>query len=330
MEYRKLGNTDIKVSVVTMGCWGIAGGANWGAQDENLIKPTVEAALDAGVNCFDTAPAYGDSEKLLAHALGSRRKDVVIATKLSSGDLAPNKIAAACDKSLRDLDTDFIDLYQIHWPSHKIPLADTLGEMNRLIDKGKIRAIGVSNFGPVALAEAFTHAPIASNQLSYSLIARAIEYEIVPICEKKNIGVLCYSPLMQGLLTGKFKSAADVPAGRARTRHFNSANWPDTRHGEKGCEPETFAAINDIRKICDELKRPMSHVALAWCLYQPAVATVLAGARTPEQMKENAGAASLKLSDDILKRLGAATLTVKERLGKNADLWGHPSEARMR
>src|SRR5262249_19670538 len=147
----------------------------------------------------------------------------------------------------------------------------------KLVKSGKVRVLGVCNFGPGDLSDALRAQRIESNQLVYSLLSRAVEYDVRPMCVENGIGLLCYSPLAQGLLTGRFGSADEVPRERARTRHF-AGTRPQARHGESGCEVETFKAIDEIRQICEEIDRPMSDVALAWLLHQPAVASVLAGA----------------------------------------------------
>ena len=328
MEYRKLGRTDIKVSVVAMGCWVFGGGFVWGDQEEAESIATVQAALDAGVNFFDTAEGYGDgySEEVLGKALTGRRHEAIIATKVSQSHLARDQVVRACEGSLRRLNTDYIDLYQIHWPSREVPIEETMEALERLREQGKIRAIGVSNFGPQGMAGLLAVGRCETNQLPYSLLWRAIEYEIVPQCLEHE-GILCYSPLVHGLLTGKFSSPDEVPEGRARTRHF-SRDRPLTRHGEEGCEEETFAAIERIRRICEGIGQPMAKVALAWLLYQPGVVSVLAGARHPGQVVENASAADLKLSPDVVRALTEATEALKAALGPNPDMW--LSESRMR
>ncbi|MFB3893832.1 MAG: aldo/keto reductase [Phycisphaerae bacterium] len=332
MEYRKLGKTDISVSAVCMGGWAIVTeDFNWGSQDVADSIAAVHASLDAGVNFFDTAEAYGagESEEILARALDKRRKDVIIASKVGADNLSEDKLRASCDASLRRLKTDYIDLYQIHWPSPKIPIADTLAVLARLQKAGKIRAVGVSNFGPeylVELVEAARAAGvvIASNQLPYSLLWRPIEVEIQPLCTEHGIGILCYSPLCQGILTGKFATADEVPATRARMRLFAKSR-PHTRHGEAGAERQTFDAVAELRKVCKAAGVPMGRAALAWLLAQNAVVSVIAGARNAAQAKENASAAELKLPADVLAKLSAATEKVKAAMGQNADPWQHES-----
>ena len=322
MEYRKLGRTDIEVSTICLGCWALIGGHTWGPQDRDESAATIRAAFDAGITFFDTAPAYGDgeSEALLGKALADVRKDAVIATKVSGSQLAPEDVARSCDRSLRLLGTDVIDLLQVHWPRADIPLADTLGAMQRLQEAGKVRAIGVSNFGTSYLGEAAELARIETNQLCYSLLWRAIEHEIQPLCTAGEIGILCYSPLCQGLLTGKFATVDDVPEGRARSRLF-SKDRPQARHAEPGCEAEVFAAVDETRRIAEGLSLPMAHVALAWLLARDAVTSVIAGARNPEQARQNARAGEVKLPASTIEELAAATDEVKAHIGPNADMW---------
>ena len=329
MKYHNLGKTDIAVSFVAMGCWAIAGDRVWGPQDEAESIATVHAALDAGVNFFDAAEGYGDghSELVLGRALANLRHEAVIATKVSRSHLSADQVREACERSLRRLQTDYIDLYQIHWPGHTIPLAETIEALETLREQGKVRAIGVCNFGVEDLSDLLNVRRVETNQLPYSLLWRAIEYQIRQKCAGAGIGILCYSPLAQGLLTGKFASPDDVPPGRARTRHFSKGR-PLARHGEPGCEIETFAAIEEIRRISDRIHEPLTKVALAWLLHQSGVTSVIAGARRPDQIKQTAKAADLVLSSDIVGQLTDATEELKRVLGPNPDMW--QSESRFR
>jgi myo-inositol catabolism protein IolS len=329
VKYCKLGQTDISLSVVAMGCWALAGDQTWGPQIEADSKATIRAALDAGVNFFDTAEGYGGgaSEVVLGQALAGRRHEAVIATKVSRAHLSGDEVLQACENSLRRLQTDYIDLYQIHWPSRTVPLDKTMEALEKLRQQGKVRAIGVCNFGVQDLSHLLRIGWVETNQLPYSLLWRAIEYEIRQKCLDVGIEILCYSPLAQGLLTGKFSSLDEVPAGRARTRLF-SGDRPQTRHGETGCEPEVFTAIAQIRHICDEIGQPMAKVALAWLLHQPGVTSVIAGARRPDQIRQTAQAADLELSQETIAALAEATEGVKQKIGPNPDLW--QSESRFR
>jgi len=320
MQYRRLGTSDIEVSAIAMGCWAFAGDMTWGPQEDRDSIAAVHAALDAGVTLFDTAEGYGDgaSEEVLGRALEGRRERALIATKVSAEHLRPDDLRASCEASLRRLRTDVIDLYQIHWPSREIPLGETVPALQALRDEGKIRAYGVSNFGVGDLGDLLGLTPCTSNQLPYSLLWRAIEFGIRGACIANDISIVVYSPLEQGLLTGKYAGPDDVPDGRARNRFFSSTR-PLARHGEPGHEEETFATIARIRAIADGAGIAMADLALAWLLHQPGVTTVLAGSRRPEQIVQNARAASIALSEDVLAALDAATQPLKEALGPNPD-----------
>ncbi|MBZ0296929.1 MAG: aldo/keto reductase [Anaerolineae bacterium] len=329
MKYRQLGQTDLQVSTIAMGCWAIVGDSTWGEQDEAEALQTIRTALDLGINFFDTAEGYGGgySEELLGRALGNRRSEAVIASKVSQSNLAPDEVRAACERSLKNLNSDYIDLYQIHWPSREVPFADTMAELEKLRDEGKIRVIGVSNFGIGDMTEMLEIGHFQSNQLPYSLLWRAIEFDIQPRCVAKHISILPYSPLQQGLLTGKFMTADEVPEGRARTRHF-SGERPQARHGEAGAESITFDAIQHILEVCEEIEQPMAQVALAWLLHQPGVTSVLAGARNIHQIQENAAAAEVELSEDVLQRMDAVTQPLKQKMGADPDMWSPDSRYR--
>jgi len=329
MQYRTLGRTDIQVSAISMGCWGLAGDFHWGPQDDANSIATVHAALDAGVNFFDTAELYGGgrSDEVLGRALKGVRQEVVIAGKVGPQNLAPDDLARSCEASLSRLDTDYMDLFQIHLPNWGMPIGETWAAMERLQREGKVRAIGVSNFGVIDLTELLAAGQPTSNQLPYSLLYRAIEYGVQQTCVENDVSILCYSPLMHGLLTGKYESADQLPETRARSRHY-SQDRPHTRHSEPGCEVETTAAIQTIRRISDEIGQPMTHVSLAWLLHQPGVASVIAGMRQPEQARDSTRAADLILPADVLNSLDMATRPVKEILGPNLDMW--QTESRFR
>lgn len=323
MRYRTLANTEIKVSTVAFGCWAIVGGFNWGYQEEQDSLEALREAYEGGINFFDSAEGYGNgrSEQLLGRALGDVRDEIIIVTKVSPRHFAPYELRTACERSLRNLSTDWIDLYQLHWPNRSIPVEETLGILDELKKEGKIRAYGVSNFGPQDLSECLaTDYSISSNQLAYNLLFRAIEYEILPMCAQEGISVLCYSPLMQGLLTGKFANAREVPDDRARTRHYSSER-PLARHSEAGAERETFAAVAQVQRIAEELGEPMAHVSVAWLLAQDGVTSVIVGGRNAEQVRSNVRAADLSLSDDTVEALSQATESLKQKLGPNADMW---------
>lgn len=329
MQFRQLGSTDLTVSTVTMGCWGIVGGPMWGAQDEADSIATIHAALDAGITCFDTAEGYGNgySEQVLAKALKGHRDEVVIASKAGSRNMAGPDVFQACEASLRRLETDVIDLYQIHWPSRSVPFAETVEALQTLQAQGKIRAIGLSNFGAGDLTDILPLGDFAANQLPYSLLWRAIEYDVVAQCQAAGMGILCYSPLLHGLLADKFKNVAEVPDGRARTRHFSPAR-SQARHDGPGHEETTFASIDRIREIAAAEGVTMAELALAWLLHQPGVTSVISGARQPGHISGAAQAADLTLSPATLAALDEATADLKAALGPNPDMWMTDSRIR--
>lgn len=322
MQYRKLPETGVEVSVIALGSWAFAGGGNWGPQDDRDSIATVHAALSHGINLIDTAEAYGDgySEEVLGRALEGRREDVVIATKPSSERGRPEEIVEGCNESLKRLKTDYIDLYQQHWPNRDVPFEETMHGFQRLKEQGKIRAFGVCNYGPNDLSALLPILKPATNQVAYSLIWRAIEHEVQPTCEEQGIGILPYSPIAQGLLTGKYRSADEVPDGRARTKHF-SRSRPNARHGLEGAEQATFDAIAAVGEIAEKYDRTMLDVSIGWLLSRPAVTSVLAGARTPDQLKSNAAAGEKSLPEQIVNELSHATHDLREKLGADPDPW---------
>jgi len=308
---------------LTLGTWAFAKDEAWGPQEDALSIRTVHAALECGLNAFDSAPAYGqgESERVLGIALKGRRDQAFLATKVSRQDLHHKGVIASCENSLNRLGTDYIDLLQVHWPNHDGPPGETIEALESLQAASKIRAYGVCNFGRKDLQswrEAGAH--IAFNQVPYSLLSRAVEFEIVPDCRNAEIGLLAYSPLMQGLLTGKFASPDEVPEPRARSRHFSSER-PMARHGEPGCEHLTFATIDRIQVLADEAGFPMEALALAWLLEQPAVSSLVVGARDPDQLRKNREALEISPEPPLLEALSSCTDGLKLALGDNPDLW---------
>ena len=330
MNYNYLGKTNIKVSEFALGCWPFAGGSVWGTQDKSDSISTVHAALDNGINFFDTAEGYNDdyhSESILGEALVNRRNRSVIATKISPPNLLPQKIEEACNNSLKRLSTDYIDLYQIHWPNHDINMEDSINELNKLVDKGKIRSLGVCNFGVDDLNEILNLGVFSTDQLPYNLLWRPIEEEILPECKKNNIGIICYSPLAQGLLTGRYRNADEVPDGISRSRLFNK-NRPLSNHHDEGCENEVFKCINKIQEIAKTLGENSAKISLSWVRQQSNITSLLVGARNTKELEMNLSAFEYDLSTELIKELSDLTNNVKLYLGKNPDMW--KSDNRMR
>jgi aryl-alcohol dehydrogenase-like predicted oxidoreductase len=320
MRYRTLPGTDIEVSVICCGAMAMSNAGTYGEQDDQQSIDTVHAAIEAGINFFDTAEGYGDghSEEVLGRALESRRDDVVLASKVSPGNLASEDLESSLDASLERLRTDYLDLYQVHWPNHDIPFDRTASVLERMRMDGKMRYWGVSNFGKVDIQAAVSAAghPVV-NQVPYSLLWRVIEHDIVPLCAENEVGILCYSPLAQGILTGKFDSADDIPAGRKRPRYC-----------QEGRTKLAFRVVDELQAVAAELNQPMADVALAWLVGRQGVTSVIAGMRTPGQAEQNARAGDLELPEDAAARLTRASDPLFNDLDDNPDMWREDSRYR--
>jgi aryl-alcohol dehydrogenase-like predicted oxidoreductase len=330
MRYRKLGRTDIQVSVISMGCWPMADPRLWGPQDESESIAAIHASLDAGVNFIDTAEGYGHgySEELVGKALVGRRSGAVICTKVSPENQRGVDMVAACEASLCRLRTDWLDLYLLHWPNHELGVEEPLRAMERLRDDGKVRAIGVSNFATADLADGLALGRLEVDQLPYNLLWRAIEYEVGPQCLANDVSITCYSALMHGLLSGRFAAPDDVPIGQARSGIF-SGERPMAPHDGPGAEAQAFATLNAIRAVSEQSGLPMARLALAWLCDRPGVASAIVGARTVEEARDNAAAGDLALSRDVVAELDEATRGLKEHFGgANPDLWQLPDRMR--
>jgi len=323
LRYKSLGNSGIKVSEFALGCWAFAGGSVWGPQDDGISISTVHSALDNGVTFFDTAEGYNDdfhSEEILGRALAGRRSEAVIATKISPSHLAPDLVEETCNASLIRLRTDCIDLYQIHWPNHAVLIQDTMEALLKLSDTGKIRSVGVCNFGAGDLTDVLESADIVSDQLPYNLLWRPIEIEILPKCLERNVGLICYSPLAQGLLTGRYAIPDEVPDGLSRSRLF-SQERPLANHGETGCESETFDAIAKVVEVANKLGEHPAKVSLSWVRSRPGITSLLVGARSPDELQSNIPAFEYELPEFVADELTNATENVRLKLGSNADMW---------
>ncbi|MBN1402611.1 MAG: aldo/keto reductase [Anaerolineae bacterium] len=336
MEKRTIGGSDLNTTVYALGCMPLGAGGGWGPVDEQAGIDTIHAALDLGINILDAAESYneGRAEEIVGKALAGRRDRVILATKVSPGNVEPATLRAHCEASLRRLQTDYIDLYQIHWPIRDHSVPDALATLVDLKAEGKIRAMGVSNHGVEDMTEVLaTGAPIVSNQLHYNLVSRAIEAEIVPLCEEHDIDVMAYMPMLQGLLVGIYDSPDQVPPFRARTRHFKAERSPASRHGEPGAEEELFAALKRVDEIAQDLGVPMVGLALAWVAAKPFICNVLVGGRKVDQFSENiraALAAGEKMTPDVVAALDQATEALRVKLGNNPDYWLSGVEARSR
>lgn len=324
MQYQTFASTDLRVSKLCFGCWGVISDAHWGDRAEQESLDAMTAAVEQGVNFFDTAPMYGDgaSELLLGKFLQDRnlRNQTIVASKIRPNKMGTDDVITECEETLIRLKTDYLDLYQTHWTSPDVPLEETWAAMIKLKEQGKVRNIGVCNAGTGDLAKVSALQKPLSNQVPYNLLWRAIEQSILPACREAQVGVLVYSPLMHGILADNYKIAADVPDGRARSRHF-SCERAQTRHGEEGCEDLTFRTLDQIREIANGAGRSMAEVALAWTIQQTGITSVIAGARNAEQLNANVQFLANELDASTLNALNEATVKLRETLGDNPDMW---------
>ncbi|PSB00599.1 aldo/keto reductase [Merismopedia glauca] len=321
MEKRVLGTSGIEISPIVMGTWQ-AGKRGWvGIEDSEIIK-ALQAAFTAGITTFDTAEIYGDgySEKLVGEALAGIREQVVLATKVFANHLKYEQVIAACDRSLLNLQTDYIDLYQIHWPAGAfgneiVPIGETMRALNDLKTQGKIRAIGVSNFSGQQLEAASQFGRIDSLQPPYSLFWRYVETDAMPYCLAHQISILAYSPMAQGLLTGKFGPDQKFPPtdNRSQNKLFQGENYQRAQ-----------LAVEQLRPLAAELKCTLGQLALAWVITQPQ-AIAIAGARNTEQVLANAQAVEIKLSSSQLQQIDAIARQVTDYLDNEPVMWNWKS-----
>ncbi len=329
MQYRRLGQSDLEVSALSLGILSMVGGGSWGAQDEGEALRTIDRAYDGGINFFDTAENYadGESERLLGRATKTRRSEVIIASKVSAEHLAYDDLIRACEGSLRRLNTDYIDLYYIHWPNPSIPLSETMAALEHLQQQGKIRVAGCSNFGHKDLGKLLLRGRVEANQLPYSLLWRAIEYEVMASCAAHQVSITCYSPLEQGLLTGKCTSPQHVPDHRARNRLY-SCQRAGVEHGGRGVEEEMFRALAGLQRLCDHWGITMTQAALRWTLAQEAVGSVIVGCRIPDQLEQSLAALEVELPPEAWAEVTALTDGIKETLGPNPDKYSPEDQSR--
>ena len=300
-----------------MGTWQ-AGKDMWVGIDDTESTQAIKAAYDAGITTFDTAEVYGNghSEKIVGNALQNVRDRVVIATKVFSNHLQYKQVMDACHGSLKNLNTDYIDLYQIHWPpgsfgTKKVSLEETMRAMTDLKTQGKIRAIGVSNFSRSQLEDAATYGKIHSLQPPYSLFWRKVENNALPYCLKNNITVLAYSSMAQGLLTGKFGPDHKFAKGdhRFRNKLFQPENYERVQR-----------ALEKLRPIAKANNITMGQLALAWVISQTGICAI-AGARNAEQATQNAAAANVCLSEEDLAAVNEIGKTVTDPLDDDPIMW---------
>lgn len=314
MKKRKLGSSDLEITEIAFGAWAI-GGWMWGGADANDAVRAIETAIDNGMTTIDTASIYGFglSEELVGKAVRGKRDKTQILTKFgmswsgnkgtyhfSSRDnngkqidiykyAAKEKVLKDCEDSLRRLGTDVIDLFQIHWPDASIPVSETMEALEMLVSQGKIRAGGVCNYPVDQLIEARKTFPVASDQVPFSMVKRDIEKDVIPYCLQNDMGILAYSPMQRGLLTGKIRPGHKFNEGDSR---------PDTPYYKEPNLSNILVLLDRIRPIADGHKVTLSQLVLNWTIQQPGITCALAGARNPQQTLENIGATDFNLTQD--------------------------------
>lgn len=323
MEVRQLGKSDVKVTPLAFGAWAIGGWMWGGAEEQDAIK-ALQAAYHAGITTIDTAPVYGfgRSEELVGKAMkGIARDKYQVLTKFGMNweteegeyffDSVDNegrpfrmhkwaskkKVVQECEDSLRRLQTDYIDLYQIHWPDNTTPMQETFEAVQQLIDQGKVRAAGVCNYNVEQVSEALETIQLASNQVPYSMINRDIEKNVVPQAIERGMGIIAYSPLQRGLLTGKINPGHQFGKGdtRADNRFYTNENIRRTN-----------ALLEEIRPIADTHGATLALLVINWTIHQPGIACTLVGARNEDQVASNAKALTFTLSPEELEQITAA------------------------
>jgi aryl-alcohol dehydrogenase-like predicted oxidoreductase len=315
MEYRNLGDSDLKLSVITFGAWA-AGGWMWGGADRNNAVAAIRASYEAGVTSIDTAPAYGQgaSEEIVGEAIrGLPREKLQILTKyglrwdLTKGSFhfkskdnngneidiykyaGKKSIIKECEDSLRRMGTDYIDLYQIHWPDVTTPISETMEAVSRLIEQGKVKYAGVCNYNVEELKEARKTVALVADQVPYSMVKRDIEKDVVPYCIQNNLAILAYSPLQRGLLTGKMKPGWVFAPGdhRAEIYYFTNENINRVN-----------AFLEKLKPMAAQKKATLSQLVLRWTVEQPGITIALVGARDAAQAMENAKAMEVRLTPE--------------------------------
>lgn len=301
MEYRQFGRTGLEVSAIGFGCWEMAG--SYGPFDESEMIAAVHRALDLGINCFDTAQGYGNgqSERLLARALGERRKDVTLVTKFGIGyehgrDSSRSMVHKAIDRSLEMLNTDYVDVYLVHWPDRDTPFDETMRALDEIVEQGKVRYVGLSNLTPPEIETCAETRRVDVLQYGCNLFDRRMAKWIFPYAQEQGMGVMTYGSLAYGMLTGSLTEETE----------FGEEDW--RRSGGSNTTlrlfaPEVFKrnvqAVNEMKEIAERAGKKLPHLALNWVLSHPAVSTALVGAKRPAEVEDNIGALGWELTDDI-------------------------------
>jgi aryl-alcohol dehydrogenase-like predicted oxidoreductase len=347
MRKVKLGKSNVSVSAMTVGCWPFGGGAYWGEQSQKDVDNVVNAALDLGVNAFDTAEMYndGESERSLGKALKGRRNEAVVISKISPSNC--RNVRKHCLESLQRLGTDYLDVYMLHWPINKLAVEHFTSDKNviespptveyayaqldALKQEGLIRSIGMSNFGRRQMeAVLATGVQIDVNEMPYNIVSRAIEAEIAPYCMENNIGIIGSMGLQQGLLAGIYQTVEDVPPHQAHSRHFSQERGKGTsRHNEAGAEKEIFEVVDQLRGIAAGLHIHIAQLSIAWILKKPFMASTLVGSRNMDELKMNVAACTLEISNETEALIDRISQPALDILGNNPDYYEHSSRSRI-
>ncbi|RDI72267.1 aldo/keto reductase [Halopelagius longus] len=310
MEYTNLGNTGLEVSRLCMGCLNFGTEQPWMLHDVEEAQEVIDRALELGINFFDTANAYsgGESEEILGEAVAERdREELVLATKVyfpmregpNGGGLSRKHVLDQAHASLDRLDTDYIDLYQIHRWDENTPIAETLSALDRLVEEGVVRYVGASTMPAWKLMKALHEADVnnyerfVSMQCEYNLVDRHEEANVLPLCADQNLGVIPWSPLAGGFLTGKYERGEDPDEGRAATDEFMEKRFTD----------ENWAVLDVVEELAEEKDATEAQVSLAWLLHKELVDAPIVGPRTVEHLEDNVGALDVELTDEEMERL---------------------------
>lgn len=310
---RKLGKEGPELTVIGFGAWAVGGpwAYGWGPQDDNESISAIHAALDLGINWIDTAAVYGlgHSEEIVGKAIKGRRDKVFVATKCGlvwdtrgnvKGNINPGSIKQEVDASLKRLNVDVIDLYQIHWPDGKTPEEKAWEMMLKLKEQGKVRWIGVSNFDIPKLQKCLELGHVDSLQPPYNMVRRQVEKEILPFCLEHGIGVVAYSPMMSGLLTGRFHE-----------KNLASDDWRrKSRYFQEPFLSRAFKLVEELKTIAHQYDKSVAELSIAWVLRHPAVTSAIVGARRPSQVEGIIGAASLQLTDEDMQKIDQLVRTL--------------------
>jgi aryl-alcohol dehydrogenase-like predicted oxidoreductase len=315
MRYRPFGRTGLQVSVVGFGCWPMAGDRYGAIEDDEAVR-AIHRALDRGVNCVDTAPAYGagHSEEVVARALAGRRQDVILVTKCGvrvppAGqpgplrDASPDNILREIDASLRRLRTSWVDVLLVHWPDPATPFEESMRALEEVVDSGRARFVGVSNFTGAMLAECMRTRRVDVSQVGYHMLDRRQEQETFPFCREHGIAVMGYGSLAHGLLTGAFTARTTFEAGRDWRAGGVAFGQPIFRGPNLAANVAMAERLR--REVAEPRGVPLSQIALAWVLANPAVSTALVGARTPAEVDANDAGAELILTPAELAAIDA-------------------------